>query len=186
MNVQPFKDLDDIARLRKHLSDHPRNYALFVIGINCGLRFSDLIRLKVSDVKNRAVGDHFTIQEQKTGKRRAVVINTTMHDAIEKLLAANPTYHADEPIFQGTNRGKALTYQSGYALIKQWAEWLGLQGNFGTHTLRKTFVYGQRKHGGAPLEILQKALNHRNMRETLRYACIDDTEVLELPMKYEL
>lgn len=50
MRVEAFKDRYDIAQLQKYLHNHPRNYALFMVGINSGLRFSDSIRIKVKDV----------------------------------------------------------------------------------------------------------------------------------------
>lgn len=185
MRVEAFKDRYDIARLRQHLRSHPRNHALFVVGINCGLRFSDLIRIRVKDVQGLPVGDRFYIREQKTGKQRYVVINKTMHEAIERLLKS-AGYKLNEPLFQGTVRGQALSYKSVNALVKSWAEWLGLRENYGTHSLRKTFAYCQRRYGGVAIELLQRLFNHRSPRETMLYVGIEDREIDAIPLNHEV
>ena len=50
---------------------NPRNYILFLLGINCGLRISDIFKLKVSDVKNK---NYLEIREQKTGKLKKILL----------------------------------------------------------------------------------------------------------------
>ena len=50
--IEPIRKLEDIERILDRLKDKPREKCLFLLGINWGLRASDLIRLKVSDVKN--------------------------------------------------------------------------------------------------------------------------------------
>lgn len=186
MLVEPIRKKSDVKRLLQHLAPHPRNYALFVIGINCGLRYSDLARICVKDVKGLAVGESFFIQEKKTKKRREIVINNAMHDAIEKLLTAYPYYKPHEPIFQGSIRGEALTWRSANELVKQWGRFLDLRFNVGTHTLRKTFGYHQRKYGGVAIELIQRALNHKHYRDTERYIGIEDVEVREIPLRHEV
>ena len=58
-----------------------RNCMIFVIGINTGLRISDLLKLKVSDVENKT---HILIQEQKTGKTKRFMINSQLNNEIER------------------------------------------------------------------------------------------------------
>jgi len=64
--VQPIRDLKKIEELKVifHKQNY-RNFFLFLFGINTGLRISDILKMKVSDVRDRT---HITIQEQKTGK----------------------------------------------------------------------------------------------------------------------
>ena len=52
IKVEPIKKGKDIATLKKLLQDRPRDLALFTIGINTNLRASDLLRLKVSQVRH--------------------------------------------------------------------------------------------------------------------------------------
>jgi len=52
--VQPIRAKDKIESMKNELlKTGSRNYMIFVIGINTGLRISDILRLTVSDVKNK-------------------------------------------------------------------------------------------------------------------------------------
>ena len=185
MQSEPIRKKSDVKRLLQHLESHPRNYALFVVGINSGLRYSDLSRIRVLDVSGLLVGESFYTKEKKTGKRREVVINHAMREAIDKLLVSK-SYGPNEPLFQGTIRGKALTWRSANELMKSWGRFLDLRVKVGTHSLRKTFGYHQRKYGGVPIEILQRIFNHKNIRETERYIGIENVELNEVPLNYEI
>ena len=77
MEVNPIKNLKDIEKIKRYLlkMDNKRNYCLFVVGINVGLRISDLLSLKLNDVfnfKEWTAKDEFVIKEQKTDKLRKV------------------------------------------------------------------------------------------------------------------
>ena len=43
ITVEPIRDLADISRIRQLLLSHPRDMAIFVLGINTNLRASDLV-----------------------------------------------------------------------------------------------------------------------------------------------
>ena len=61
--VQPIRDREKIENMKMELlKTGYRNYLLFVVGINTGLRISDILRLTVLDVKNKS---HIIINEQK-------------------------------------------------------------------------------------------------------------------------
>ena len=66
--VEPIRTRSKIERVKQVLKlKKERDFLLFVMGINCGLRISDLLKLKISDVKNKT---HIEITEQKTGKNK--------------------------------------------------------------------------------------------------------------------
>ena len=50
-SVEPIRKLSDIEKIKKYLSTNPRDRLLFIFGINTGLRISDILKLKVKDVK---------------------------------------------------------------------------------------------------------------------------------------
>lgn len=139
----------------------------------------------MKDVQDLGVGERFYTREQKTRKQRYVVINQSRHEAIDKLLKSK-NYKPSEQIFQRSIRGKELSYKSASALVKGWAEWLGLRGNYCTHSLRKTFAYCQRKYGGVPIELLQRLFNHKSARETMLYVGIEDIEINAIPLNHEI
>ncbi|CAM4454328.1 Tyr recombinase domain-containing protein [Paenibacillus typhae] len=64
--VEPIRSKKQIDALKKYLrGQNIRDYLLFVLGINSGLRISDLLKLQVEEVYNQ---DRISIREQKTGK----------------------------------------------------------------------------------------------------------------------
>jgi integrase len=65
-------------------------------------------------------------------------------------------------------------------MIKSWTDAINLQGNFGAHTLRKTWCYMQRKEFGVSWEVIAKRLNHSNPAITRRYLGIKEEEVEEV------
>ncbi|WP_319780026.1 tyrosine-type recombinase/integrase [Maridesulfovibrio sp.] len=62
-------------------------------------------------------------------------------------------------------------------LVKKWCAKLNLKGNYGSHTLRKTFGYQQRVAFGVDIPTLMEIFNHSNQAQTLEYLCIQPEEI---------
>jgi len=135
------------------------------------------LALKVGQVRGLKPGQSITIREQKTGKSNVLMMNRTSHKAIERYLAeARPD--DDEYLFKsqkGENKPITVSYANG--LVKSWTKTLNLKGNYGTHSLRKTFGYIQRTKYGVAWELLAKRFGHSSPSTTLRYLGIADHEV---------
>jgi integrase len=175
ITVQPIRDLKAIRRIKRHLQDKPRDLLLFTLGINNGLRIGDLLRLKVGDVKDLQPGETFRIIEEKTGKPNILMINKEVRRVLAVYLDA---LKPDDEHFlfksrKGENRALDRSYVN--SLVKKWTK--DMKGNYGTHSLRKTFGYIQRKEFGVGFEVLCKRFNHSNPSVTMRYLGIQDREV---------
>ena len=68
--VDPIKSTKNIQTIKKQLADNPLDYALFVVGINTNLRASDLLSIKVHQVKDLNPNDEIVLNEKKTKKPR--------------------------------------------------------------------------------------------------------------------
>lgn len=171
--VQHIRELEKINIMKKYLKgSNIRDYCLFVLGINSGLRISDLLSLKVDDViyKNMKAKDRIIIRECKTGKSKDFPISTSAKKAIIEYLSTRD-YKLNEPLFisQKSNNGlKAINRQRAYKVINDAARAAGIEENIGTHTLRKTFAYHAYKKG-ISIEIIQNLFNHSAPSITLRY-----------------
>ena len=174
IKVHPIKNKKDIATIKKLLADNPRNSALFLIGINLGLRAGDLLNLKVRQVRGLKTGDSIEIKEQKTGKLRRLTFNQTCITAINTLLASKS--FNDDFLFQ-SQRAERLTVGSLNRLVKTWCKAINLKGNYGSHSLRKTWGFMQRTEFNIDIPTLMVCLNHRTQRETLTYLCIQAEEI---------
>ena len=151
------------------------------MGINNGLRVGDLLKLKVSDVERLKPGQTITIREGKTGKENILMVNKAVHKAIKNFLQQMQP-ESDEFLFASQKGRGPLTLPAVNAMIKRWARAINLRGNYGAHTLRKTFGYIQRIKFGVGFEVLAKRYNHSSPAVTMRYLGITPDEVSECLM----
>jgi len=181
ITVDPIRRMKDIQAISKLLSDNPRNNLLFVMGTNNGLRTGDLLKLKVSDVKGMRVGDTLIIREGKTGKRNILIMNKSIHKSLQIYLEALKP--SDDDFLFASRKGKqSITVQCVNNMVKQWVSEINLKGNYGAHSLRKTWGYVQRTVYGVGFEILCKRFNHSSPAITMRYLGIEDKEVQNILM----
>lgn len=174
--VEPITEIEDIKSILKLISDSPRNSLLFTMGINNGLRVGDLLKLKVKDVCHLKPGDALIVKESKTGKTNVLMINKTVHKALQNYLdKVNP--EDDAYLFASRKGGTPLTIQAVNNLIKKWTKQINLKGNYGAHTLRKTWGYIQRTQYGVGFEVICKRFNHSSPAVTMHYLGIQDKEV---------
>jgi len=145
------------------------------MGINTNLRASDLCRITVAMVRGN---DELVLREKKTGKERRVTLNKNVRKAVRALLrspALTSLTTDGSPLFMG--RRGPLTTISVNALVKAWCRQIGLKGNYGSHTLRKTWGYHQRVTFGVGIPELMVCFNHSNQKQTLDYLCVQPEEI---------
>ena len=172
--VEPIRSERDIRNIKRLLRDHPRNFAIFTFGININLRASDLVLLTVGNLRGLRPGDAFTIREKKTGKMKSITLNKTVYDAILPLLGNRSD---SDPLFVSEKTGKALNPITLNLLVKGWCRETNIRGNYGSHTLRKTFGYIHRTVFNTDIPTLMMMYNHANQRQTLDYLCIQEAEI---------
>jgi len=175
IKVDPIKNLKDIKSIKKLLKDNLRDYALFIIGCNTNLRASDLVAITAGQVRTLKAGDDLVLTEQKTGKERRITLNAVCVAAIENLLGSQ-ALEDDDPLFK-SRKGTQLCVQSVHRLVKGWCNQINLKGNYGSHSLRKTWGYHQRVTFGADLPTLMTCFNHSTQRQTLKYLCVQPGEL---------
>jgi integrase len=184
IKVEPIREIRDIRSIKKMLADSPRNLCLFVLGINTNLRASDLLRIAVGQVRHCKAGDEITLKEKKTGKQRRITLNKSAVSAIHELLDSVPLPDSSPLFF--SQRGEVLTVPSVNRLVKSWCQAINLKGNYGSHTLRKTFGYHQRRQLNTSIPELMVMFNHSSQKQTLDYLCIQPQEIRDAYMKLEL
>ena len=175
--VDPIKSTKHIQTIKKLLADKPLDFALFVIGINTNLRASDLLRIKVKQVKDLKPNDEIAINEKKTKKPRRITLNKACISAIQGLLASKE-YQDKDYLFTG-QRG-VLTVPTVNQKVKSWCKAINLKGNFGSHSLRKTWGFHQRVTFGTDLPRLIVCFNHSTQKQTLDYLCIQPQEIRDV------
>ena len=178
--VEPIKNTRDINKIKQYLygKENKRDYCIFVVGINVGLRAGDLLSLKINDITDGiTIFDTVTIKEQKTGKTRNFALNKNAKEAIQLYINSLADYDFNDYLFK-SRKGGHLGVRPLHHIIKTLTKDLGIKGNFGTHTLRKTMAY-HRYINNVPLETLQKLLNHSSSAITLRYIGITQKVIID-------
>jgi integrase len=185
--VEPIREKKKITQIKNQLvgAKRYRDLLLFVVGINTALRISDLLQLRIGHFLDEQgnVRDRFLIREEKRDKRNQVVINESIRETLEIYLTAYPEVQSDTSHYlffssrrNGPSFKKPITRVQAWRIVDEMCKAVGLVGNFGTHTLRKTWGYHARQNG-VPLELIMAKLNHSNISMTKRYLGITDDEL---------
>ncbi|MET3507271.1 tyrosine-type recombinase/integrase [Halalkalibacter oceani] len=168
--VNPIKSDRDIAKMKAAL--HGRNRLMFVMGVSLGLRISDLLEIKIGDVRGKT---ELVVTETKTKKPRRIKLSKTVIAEVKKLEGAD-----DEYIFRSRQGGnKPISRVQAYRILNEAAERAGIAdkiGAIGTHSLRKTFgfkLYTQ----GIDVTRIMAILNHSTPAMTLKYIGITRDEI---------
>ncbi|RJG23291.1 site-specific integrase [Paenibacillus thiaminolyticus] len=161
-DIQPIRDLEKLGQIQERLARNPRNEFMFLLGINSGLRISDLLWLTVRDVRR---GEHMVTRELKTGKVRRFFINEHLRPVIDEYIKG---MHHDDYLF-ASNRWPRLpiTRHAAYRILREAGESVGLH-HVGTHSMRKTFGYHHYRMY-KDVVTLMMIFNHREQSDTLDY-----------------
>ncbi len=170
--VEPIRKISQIRKIEKLLNlQNKRNLILFTIGINCGLRISDILSLNVGDVKNK---NFIEIKEKKTGKFKKFPINSKLKPMLDDFVKNRKN---NEPLFLSIFNNR-LERIGAYYIITDVCKKAGLEEKIGTHTMRKTFGYHHYKKF-KDIAMLQKIFNHSTPQITLRYIGIEQEEIYQ-------
>jgi integrase len=174
--VQPIRSIEQIKQIEKILkSQSMRDYILFRLGINSGLRISDILKLKAKDLRNQ---DYFILKEQKTGKTQRIKIQPTFKKELDQYLK---NMDDCEYLFQSKKGdNQPIQRMQAWRILNDVARKVGIKGEIGTHSLRKTFGYHMYKHCKGDVTIVQKFLNHSSPSVTLRYIGITQDSMDDL------
>jgi integrase len=171
--VDPIRDPQDIASIKRLLAVSPRDLLLFTLGVNSGMRMRDLLALKVGEVRHLKAGDSLVLHGAR-GASSVLLVNNAIHKALKAYFKQIPAEDSHYLFKSRKGDNQPLTIGSVNGLVKSWARAINLSGNFGAHSLRKTFGYIQRVHYGVDLQILAALYNHASPSTTRKYLGIQD------------
>lgn len=167
--VDVIKNKKDIEKIKEVLKNGDyRNYLMFIIGINTGLRITQILSLKFSDLidnENNILSNiYFNGIEYK--------INDCIKVALRLYINNCGVKNRDTFIFKSKKGNNPIERTQAYRILKNACKEAGVNLNFGTHTLRKTFGYHFYKQY-KDLRYLKKLFNHSSTNITMRYIDLD-------------
>ena len=170
LTVNEINDILDTIDLS--LPEGQRNRAMLEVLYSCGLRVSELISLRYSDVY---FDEGFIRVESKGSKQRLVPISETAIREIKNYLLDRNRMVVKkgfEDILFLSRRGTALSRIMVFHIIKQQTEMAGVHKNVSPHTFRHSFAT-HLLEGGANLRAIQEMLGHEKITTTEIYTHID-------------
>lgn len=188
IRVEPIRSLDAISEIKRILADKPRDLCFFTLGINTGFRANELLSLTVGQVAQLQPRQSLCVKQSKNSRHRTVKLNATAIRAIQNWLAVHPNPISVSPLFvsrkatPGIDGDSPLQVPTVSLMVKQWCNKAGLIGNYGSHSLRKTWGYQQLRQNKKInyqiiLPTLTRAYGHRSQDQTIDYLCIDLEEI---------
>ncbi|PKH51654.1 tyrosine recombinase XerD [Tenacibaculum sp. Bg11-29] len=172
-----------IAAIDLTHSQGERNKTIIETIYSCGLRVSELINLQLSDL---FFNDGYIQILGKGNKYRFVPIHITtirrLNFYINDIRSKITPKEKEEDIIFLNRRGKRLTRQMIFIILKELAIKTNLKKSIGPHTLRHSFATYLLKNG-ADLRVIQQLLGHESITTTEIYVHLDTSylkEVVEL------
>jgi len=166
-----------ITRLEK---DENYKFCLLIsIGVFTGLRISDLLNLKYSDLLN---SDTFYIKEKKTQKQRSIKVNKDLKEIVNRIVQKSKVNDLEQLIFINKYGTKSIDKSYVNVKLKEIIKMyrIRLDGNASTHTFRKTLgrrVMEVNNYSNESLILLMDLFGHSSMSITKRYLGIREQEI---------
>ncbi len=165
-----------LRTLRDHRSAE-RDYCLFNLILNTGLRLAEVLALNVCDVRDRTV----LRVVGKGDKMREIPLNKAIRGHLEEFLRWKRRQDEGlsdlDPLFVSRNNGRVTSRPVQRALTK-WLRLAGVEGHYSPHSLRHTFatqVYERTKN----IRLVQDVLGHQNIGTTMIYTHVTKQEIAE-------
>lgn len=147
-----------------------RDYCLFVLGINTGIKLHELLHLRVYEVYGTD-GEILEILSLPQYSNPPVYLNLTLRSNLKKYINENSLNYTDY-LFRSRKTDEPITRQQAYRIINSAAKEAGIAEPVGMTTLRKTFGYHAYIQGIA-ISLIQKRLHHASPSETLHFLGIE-------------
>jgi len=165
--VQPIKDYAKIEQIQDILKRQSlRDWILFTIGINSGIHLSDILLLRVKDLKDKTV---IRVKEERTGKEKTFYLNMQLKKGITEYIRNK---NGEDYLFPSQRTGNPIKRIRVYRILSEAGKRVGLT-DIGTHTLRKTFGYHYYQKT-KNVHALRDLFNHSAPSITLRYIGMEE------------
>lgn len=175
--VEPIREKDWLEEFLNYFKENNmRDYVMFMVGIQTGLRISDILTLKKKDV----LGTHIMLFEKKTGKQKRFIIPRPLRKVLDEYVKnlRNTDYLFKSQKLTASGKQKPIDRTRAYRILQEAAKAIGYPEPIGTHSMRKTFgfnFYSKYKEVAS----LMKIFNHTKETTTLFYIGVGQDDLDE-------
>lgn len=188
--ADPIRTIEEVKAVRKTLANDPFWLAVFTLGINTNMRRIDIATVPSTLLATAKLGESIPYIKDKKYRsnprksRRIITVNDAiLRDVVpwaNRMVKEGQTY-----LFPGGRHKQGPMHITGKAIcdrVSKACRDAGLQGQYSSHSLRKTWGYHLYAYHDAPLASLCWAFNHSSEAVTLDYLCIQREDVHQLFM----
>jgi integrase/recombinase XerD len=167
----------DLSKAEGH-----RNRAIIEVMYSCGLRVSELVNMRLTDIHRN---EGYISVTGKGNKQRLVPVGSVALREIDNYLERRVTLPVitDVNILFLNRRGRRLTRVMVFTIIKRAAAAAGIRKNISPHSLRHSFAT-HLVEGGADLRAVQEMLGHESITTTEIYTHIDRSFLRDTLLMY--
>ena len=186
LNLPKFLKLAEVEKLLKQPDEKDyrgnRDKAMLELLYASGLRVSELIKLRIRDINFK---DGFLICRGKGNKERVIPLGKSASSAVESYIrSSRPRFLKKETDFLFlTSRGKPITRQGFWKILKKYADRAGLDKDISPHVLRHTFATHLLERG-ADLRSVQMMLGHSQITTTQIYTHVSRSQLRRVYDKF--
>ena len=173
-----------VSKIEKNKNEYYRNIAIIETMYGCGLRVSELIHLKLSDLY---FDEDFLKVTGKGNKQRLVPISQINKKCIINYLKESRSKNKINPTHTDTlflnRRGKGLTRAMIFTIVKNLTKLAGIKKNISPHTFRHSFATHLLENG-ADLKTIQQMLGHESITTTEIYTHLDNKALVNVMRRF--
>ena len=155
-------------------TENLKHKAILTTIYSCGLRLSELINLKITDIKSES--DLLLIRQSKGNKDRIVALPDKL---LELLREYYKVYQPKDFLFEGL-KGMQYSDRSVQLILKNALNKSGVISKGSVHTLRHSYATHLIK-SGIDVRVVQELLGHNDIRTTMIYTHITDVDKKNTP-----
>lgn len=179
--VEPIMDKEKLNAMVEYLyNKSTRDYVLFELGINLGIRVTDFTKQKVGFYRQACKQGFVELMPEKTarfGKKIRVPISDDIKNLILKYIDGRDD---TEWMFESRNKDEngnplPLSRYMIFLILNEAAQAVGIEENIGCHSMRKTFGYWHYYYNH-DIRMLMDIFNHSSEDVTLRYIGVSDEQ----------
>lgn len=171
LSLEETNNLLNVVLENKNDEYRKRDYAIFMLFLNCGLRLSELSSIDMDKIR-----DNDTLSViGKGNKERTIFLNEACVEAIKDYLAVRPAAQKDDKALFISMRKQRMSNRAIQHMIERYMKKSGLDTTiYSTHKLRHTAATLMYKYGNVDIRALQEILGHESVSTTQIYTHIDD------------
>ncbi|MFK3960188.1 tyrosine-type recombinase/integrase [Guptibacillus hwajinpoensis] len=182
--VEAIQNTKQIYHLKEALINRSkRDYLLFILSINTGIRLTPLLHLTLHDVMNNESFKEYL--ESSITETTDIYLNTEVKRALTRYTDNQPQKTNYYLFHTKKDPTHPITRQQVHRILSQAGKEAGLDQPISFHSLRKTFGYHAFQQGVA-VSLIQKIYGHATRSETLKYIGINSAQIPKLKIDVHL